>query len=610
LIRNPILRGFNPDPSILRVGEDYYIATSTFVWQPGIRLFHSRDLGSWTLVGHALHGVHDLRGVPSHGGIWAPSLSRDPASGRFHLTYSLVRSTAAGYFDVDNFVVSAMGIAGPWSEPAYLNSVGFDPSLFHDDDGRHWLVTLEWDPRDGYEHPGAIVLEEYDSQTRRLRGGTRRIYRGATDRGCLEGPHLYKKDGWYYLLAAEGGTGFGHGVTLARARNIFGPYEAAPVNPILTSNPAPHFGRDDRDHLRPGLFNPGAELQKAGHGSLVDTPSGEWYMAYLCARPLGSGHWSVLGRETAIQRVEWTDDGWLRLSGGGTLARATTPAPRGTAPFGVTSEHVRDGFDEPEIDPRFSTLRRRFSDDWVAVNSGPGSLSLRGGDMLTSRFDVSIVATQLQDFTAVADTRVRLQPRHLSHSAGLVMLYDEGNFAYLRLYRSESLGRNAVGVLLLRDGVKRELLLDRAAVAGDEVVMQARIDHGALQFLWGASLDDLKPIGPVLDTTYMSDEATRGFTGTMIGMACVDANRKDLVAHFDWFDLRHGPDVPADDHVHNSGPSPRASTPVRPHFPPPAERTTTSAPPAEPQNFDTYLEGTGRTRRGADQSFAERMIGE
>ena len=162
MIRNPILAVFNPDPSILRAGEDYYIATSTFVWQPGIRLFHSRDLASWTLVGHALHGAHDLRGLPAHGGIWAPSLSRDPATGRFHLTYSLVRSTAAEYFDVDNFVVTAPDAAGPWSAPVYLNSVGFDPSLFHDDDGRHWLVTLEWDPRDGYEHPGAIVLDEWD----------------------------------------------------------------------------------------------------------------------------------------------------------------------------------------------------------------------------------------------------------------------------------------------------------------------------------------------------------------------------------------------------------------------------------------------------------------
>jgi xylan 1,4-beta-xylosidase len=539
VIQNPILPGFNPDPSILRVGEDYYIATSTFVWQPGIRLFHSTDLGKWTLVGHALRETHDLRGLPAHAGIWAPSLSRDPGAGRFHLTYSLVRSTAAGYFDVDNFVVSAPDVAGPWSDPAYLNSIGFDPSLFHDDDGRHWLVTLEWDPRDGYEHPGAIVLEEFDPAAGRLRGGTRRIYRGASDRGCLEGPHLYKKDGWYYLLAAEGGTGFGHGATLARSRDLAGPYEPAPVNPFLTSNPAPYFGRNVRDHQRAELFNPRAELQKAGHGCLVDTPSGEWYIAHLCSRPLGARRSSVLGRETALQQVEWTEDGWLRLTAGGTVARLRTPAP-GDELHDGPPERVCDDFDGPGIDPRFSTLRRRLSEEWATVRARPGCLSLRGGDMLTSRFDVSVVATQLQDFRAVAGTRLVLQPRHFSHSAGLVVLYDDRNFAYLRLYRSESLDTTAVGIVLVREGGKQELLLDRAAVPCDGVVMQARIDHGSLRFLWGASLDDLRPIGPVLDATYMSDEATRGFMGTMVGLACVDSYRKNLVAHFEWFDLQHG----------------------------------------------------------------------
>jgi xylan 1,4-beta-xylosidase len=541
VIRNPVLPGFNPDPSIIRVGEDYYIATSTFAWQPGIRLFHSRDLANWRLVGHALHRAHDLRGLPAHCGIWAPSLSRDPGSGLFHMAYSLVRNTSGGYFDVDNFVASAPEVAGLWSVPVYLNSVGFDPSLFHDDDGRHWLVTLEWDPRDGYEHPGAIVLEEWDPASRALRGGTQRIYRGGTDRGCLEAPHLYKRDGWYYLLAAEGGTGFGHGVTLARAADLAGPYEPAPVNPFLTSNPAPHFGRNVHDHQRREQFNPAAELQKAGHGSLVDTPAGDWYVAHLCARPVGEEPRSMLGRETAIQRVEWTDDGWLTLAGGGTVARLETPGP---ADGGGKPEPVRDDFDGPAIDPRLSTLRRPLAEDWGGLSIRPGSLTLRGGDMLTSRFDVSLVATQLQDVDAVAETQVAVRPRHFSHSAGLVVMYDERNFAYLRRYRSESLDADAVGIILMEDGAKHELLLDRAAVDTDEVVLQARLEHGTLRFAWGTAPGELREIGPVLDATFMSDEATRGFTGTVVGLACVDAYRKDLLAHFDWFDLRHGHAAP------------------------------------------------------------------
>jgi len=544
MIVNPVLPGFNPDPSITRVGDDYYIATSTMVWQPGIRLFHSTDLASWNLAGHALtNGEHELRGLDFNTGIWAPSLTYDPVAALFYVAYSLVRSTTADYFDVDNFVVTATDIAGPWSAPAYLSSVGFDPSFFHDDDGRHWVVTLEWDPRDGYQHPGAIVLEEFDSERGSLVGPAHRIYRGGSDRGCLEGPNLYKKDGFYYLMAAEGGTGFGHGVTLARSREITGPYEPGPVNPFITSNPAPYFGRNDHDYLRPHLYNPHADLQKAGHGSLVETPTGQWYVAHLCARPIGTDRRAVLGRETAIQQVEWTDDGWLRLAGGGTVAELRTPRPEDSGSESqerVSYESLRDDFDGEAVDRRFSTLRRPFSDGWATLTKKPGALSLRGGDALTSRFNTSLVATQLQDFTVTATTHVSIEPRHFSHSAGLVVFYDNLNFAYQRVYRSESLDTNAIGIVLVESGSKRELLLDRVAIDANQATLRARIDEGNLQFSWQRPAGDWQPIGPVIDATFMSDEATRGFTGTMIGIVCVDAFRRDLFAHFDYFDVRHG----------------------------------------------------------------------
>ena len=151
-----------------------------------------------------------------------------------------MHSTAARYFDVDNYVVSASTMEGPWSPPVYLNSVGFDPSLFHDDDGRHWLVALEWDPRTGYEHPGAIVLDEYDPQLGRLVGESRRIYRGGSNRGCLEAPHLYRHDGQYYLMAAEGGTGYAHGVTLARSAGHRGAVRTRSPQPLPDQQPGRH----------------------------------------------------------------------------------------------------------------------------------------------------------------------------------------------------------------------------------------------------------------------------------------------------------------------------------------------------------------------------------
>jgi xylan 1,4-beta-xylosidase len=543
VIRNPVLPGFNPDPAITRVDTDYYIATSTMVWQPGIRLFHSRNLADWMLVGHALaEHAPDLRGVAPNEGVWAPCLTYDANAHLFYLVYGVVHSTNADQFDVDNYVVTAPVITGPWSRPSYLNSVGFDPCLFHDDDGRHWLVALEWDTRDGYEHPGAILLDEYDADSRTVVGRSTRIYRGGTDRGCLEGPHLYKRNGFYYLMTAEGGTGFGHGVTLARATSITGPYQPAPNNPFLTSNPAPHFGRNDRDHLRAHLFNPQAEVQKAGHGSLVDTPDGEWYVAHLCARPLPPHQRSVLGRESALQKVEWTPDGWLRLTTGDSLARLSTPPPTGTrSEIGSrVPERIRDDFDGPTIDRRLSTLRTRLTADWARLDHRPGSLTLRGREALTSLFDVSLVATQVQDFRASAQTRVAFSPTHFSQSAGLVVYYDHRHHAFLRVYRSESLGSTAIGILLVDGGHKRELLLDRVAIADGDVVLRAHLDTGVLRFSWGWPGEPPVPIGPALDATTMSDESTRGFTGTMVGIACQDGYRRAALAHFAHFDLQHG----------------------------------------------------------------------
>ena len=548
MIHNPVIPGFHPDPSVVRTGDDYFLATSTMAWEPGIRLFHSRDLQRWELVGHALApGTHDLRGLASNEGVWAPDLSLDPATGTLYLTYSVMRSTAARYFDVDNYVVTAQTIEGPWSPPVYLNSVGFDPSLFHDEDGKHWLVALGWDPRSGYEHPGAIVLDEYDPQRGCLVGEARRIYRGGSDRGCLEAPHLYRHGDLYYLMAAEGGTGYAHGVTLARSATIEGPYEADPLNPFLTSNPASIPGRGDPDHLKLEWFNPDAELQKAGHGSLVSTPDGEWYVAHLCARPIGPDHRCTLGRETALQQVRWSHDGWLRLSTGGTVARLETPSPVGAEPSASSPNVVRrTEFEGPELDLWFSTLRRPASDGWLKVASdGPG-LRLRGGESVTSRHDSSVVATPLQGFVASVETRLDVAPRHFSQSAGLVVIYDERNFFYARIYPSESLGARVAALLSVESGVKTELLDTRQPLPEGPIVLGGDLEAGVVRFWWAPADEphDRRPLGPALDTTFMSDESVDGFTGTMVGLACVDGYRRDLEATFDYFELRHSDPAP------------------------------------------------------------------
>ena len=325
---NPILRGFNPDPSIVRVGDDYYIATSTFEWFPGVQIHHSRDLVHWRLIARPLNRASqlDMRGDPDSCGVWAPCLTH--ADGLFHLIYTDVkrygRTTTAGVSgaslrDFHNYLVTSERIDGDWSDPIHLNSSGFDPSLFHDDDGRKYLVNMLWDHRPGQNRFAGIVLQEYSPAQRKLVGARHNIFKG-TSLGLTEAPHLYKRDGWYYLITAEGGTAWGHAVTMARSRALLGPYELHPDVHILSAR-----------------HRPDVPLQRAGHADLVETQSGETYMVYLCGRPIANRGRCTLGRETAIQPMTWSADGWLRTTTGEGIPVVEVPAPRGLTPAAAST---------------------------------------------------------------------------------------------------------------------------------------------------------------------------------------------------------------------------------------------------------------------------------
>ena len=216
-LKNPVLPGFNADPSIIRVADTYYIATSTFEWFPGVRIHTSKDLINWQLVAHPLSTVDllDMRGNPASGGIWAPDLSY--CDGTFWLVYTDTKITDGAFKDVTNYLTTAQSINGPWSAPIKLNGVGFDASLFHDDDGRKYLIQQTWDHRE-YRHPfNGITLTEFDLTTKRLLPETARtIYEGTAVK-LVEGPHIYKIAGYYYLFAAQGGTLYTHEEVVARA---------------------------------------------------------------------------------------------------------------------------------------------------------------------------------------------------------------------------------------------------------------------------------------------------------------------------------------------------------------------------------------------------------
>lgn len=520
MIHNPILPGFHPDPSLIRVGDDYYLANSTFEWFPGVIIHHSRDLVHWRTIGHALtrRSQLDMRGAPDSGGIWAPSLSHDGK--KFYLIYTNVLTRTGVFKDLHNYLITADKIEGPWSEPIFLNSIGFDASLFHDDDGRKWLVGIRWDHRKGKPRFAGIELQEYSPTEKRLIGKSKTILKKPV---LIEGPNLYKRDGWYYLMLAEGGTGWNHGISMARSRSIDGPYELDPQHSVLTS-------RDD-------LTLP---LQKAGHGELVETQQGEWYLAHLCARPIPPGRHSILGRETAIQKVKWTSDGWLRLEHGGTDAKVDVPAPKGLSLHPWPKPSDRDDFDSDKLDLRWSALRNPVDSSWMSLGERPGWLRLKGRESLLSLFDHSLLARRLQSLDCVAETCMEYSTDDWAQSAGLIAWYDARGHYFLRVSVNDA-GKKILGIVRHDEAVYDELEPQLDVDDWKRFFLRATIKQGTIQFAASRDGQTWQDVGGPMDLSHLSDDfgAAMRFTGTMIGVAAHDLTGRRMHADFDYFSLTH-----------------------------------------------------------------------
>lgn len=516
-VENPILRGFNPDPSILRVDDDYYIATSTFEWFPGIRLHHSRDLVHWRVLGHALTDptLLDLRGIPDSGGVWAPSLSY--VDGEYWLAYSVVRTMDGDDKDLTNYLITASSIEGPWSPPIALGSRGFDFSFFHDTDAQtgertHWIVGVQWDQRPEHSGFGGLVLEQYDPVSRTVSGRATTLLRADT---LIEGPNLYRLGEWYYLLIAQGGTGWNHGVSLARSRSLHGPYTTDPTTSVLTS----------RD-------SPSARLQKAGHGELVQSADGQWLLVHLAARPVyvDEGRFCITGRETCLQRVRWSADGWLRLESGGAepsddIDLVDLDLPRGAA----VRPPDRDDFDAPRLDDRrFSTLRVPVAAD---LRSRPGWLRLDGGGSTASVFAQSMIAQRIEENAVTAACRIDAEPRSIRQAAGLIAWYDRHQWLWAQITWDEEHGRHLRFVERDRGRTTRSpghLLADGPVELGFVLV------DGVLQF----TVDGL-PVGEAFDGWKLSDDYgdRLRFTGAFAGVRVEDLDSEGWHADIDWFSL-------------------------------------------------------------------------
>lgn len=544
-IENPILRGFHPDPSIVRVGEDYYLATSTFEWWPGVRLHHSRDLKHWELIEYPLNRMSqlDLRGVGASQGIWAPCLTYD--QGVFYLVYTVVKAFYCNMYDTNNYLVTARNIHGPWSEPVALNNFGFDPSLFHDEDGRKYMVSMVTDHRVPKKYAGRLILQEYDPVRQEMTGPVRDIYKA--DRIFLEGPHIFKRNGWYYLFSADTGTGEAHGQTIQRSKSVWGPYE------MYRADFMERTSEDEAYSILTSRHHEDILLQKSGHCDLVETPEGEWYAVHLCGRALedrnapDAGRFPncrryMIGRETAIQKMRWTKDDWLVPDCGKNTPETFVEAPKARAgePEGAGYlPLVRDDFDSPVLRLDYQSLRIPMDERHISLTARPGWLRMYGRSGLASRFSQTLLARRMTEYRMEAAARMEFEPDVFKQMAGLILMYDTDNYLYLHVSRDEDLGKCVT--LLKAENKKYEYLTDYLPVEADRpVCLKLRIRESRVQFFFGYGEDELEKTGPEVNASFLSDEACEEgwFTGTMIGICCQDLTGFGKYADFDWFEVR------------------------------------------------------------------------
>lgn len=486
--KNPIIRGFHPDPSICRVGEDYYLVTSSFEYFPGIPIYHSRDLVNWRQIGNCICRREQLsfQDAGNSGGIWAPTI-------RYHAGTFYVTAT---YSSRGNFIVSTQDVFGEWSPPVWVDMDGIDPSLYFEGEKAYYCTNAR-------EHPETeeISLAEIDISTGQRKSGLKAIWRGIGG-GWLEAPHIYLIDGWYYLMTAEGGTSFGHMITMARSKTIWGSYESCPDNPILTN-------RNDTSK----------QIWCAGHGDLIDDKNGNWWLVHLGIRPTNGK--SNLGRETFLTPAVF-EDGWLRIADKKAKMEYDAPILHEQE---KTDRMIFDFHDEA-WEPQWIFLRNRNASSYQRKN---GCLSLYPS---TCSFDVSesptFAAVRPLDFDCSFETAFDLIPQKMGDEAG-VAIYLQSDFHYRICKRKTEHG----------------IIIAVEKTAGDfnQIAYQREIPEGTVRVkiisdkLWYhfcCAVGD-EPMREVCtaSTRFLCCETTdRSFTGTVIGIYALCREHTDAGAVF------------------------------------------------------------------------------
>lgn len=515
--RNPILQGFYPDPSITRVGDDYYLVTSTFAWFPGLPVFHSRDLVNWTQIGNAIDRPDqlDFGTLGLSRGVFAPAIEH--RDGTFYIVNTCVDCGG-------NFVITARDPKGPWSDPVWLPEIegGIDPSIFFDEDGSAWILNNGPPPGEPlYEGHRAIWIQRFDPQALKMVGPRTLLVNGGVDPSTkpiwIEGPHIYRVNGFYYLIAAEGGTAEGHSQVVLRSRTVTGPYVPFSGNPILTQRDLP------RDRQSP--------ITSAGHADFVRTPSGEWWATFLAVRPYADDYYNT-GRETFLMPVRW-EGGWPRITDPGQTipwtARRPKLPPQPTPPIPTNGPfEVREDFSSPELPPHWMMMRNP-RERWWSIDDGELRLQARPV-ALGDNGNPSLLARRQQHMNATATTIVRFSPESPTGEAGLTALQSDDYWYFLGVGQQDGRPvvrlRRRAGEEEPRTGTVLQQV-ELPVPPGSPV--QLRIDaRGAeYDFSWSADGKTWNALAQGADGTILSTKRAGGFVGAVFGLHAFTSDRRE-----------------------------------------------------------------------------------
>jgi alpha-N-arabinofuranosidase len=524
---NPILSGFYPDPSICRVKDDYYLVSSTFAYFPGIPVFHSKDLVHWKLIGHVMDRAEqmDLTGFGVSRGIFAPGIRYH--NGLFYVTCTLVDGKG-------NFVVTAKDPAGPWSNPVWLTQIdGIDPCLFFDDNGKTYIIYNSIPPGNKPRYSGhrTIRIRSFDLENLKAMDDERILVNGGTDLSkkpsWIEGPHLLKKDGYYYLIAAEGGTGADHSVVAFRSSTIDGTFIPYEHNPILTQR-----------NLDASRSFP---ITSTGHADLVEIPGG-WQAVFLGCRPYEGDHYNT-GRETFLAPVIWKD-GWPLLNPGYDRVQFHYPVPIPGKPLPASISYsgnfsYRDDFDskQPGLDWMFL---RTPKEKWYALDRKKGSLSLQlRPQTCAGKDNPSFLARRQQHLRCSASTSLSFDAAASNEKAGLAIFQNEDHFYYLcrsvdnkkqvvQLYRS---------LLIPADSNQMELIATYPCrnTAGP-VYLKITADKTVYNFYVSEDGKKWQAVKEGMDARFLSTRTAGGFVGATFALYATSLGQSSSTsANYDWF---------------------------------------------------------------------------